>query len=44
MSEFNQNYYQDPYGYGYIQRLPTYNYVRYYQAAQFRSQSIYQQL
>src|SRR6266498_456832 len=26
MSGYNQNYYRDPYGYGYIQRPPTYNY------------------
>ncbi len=35
MSGYNQNYYRDPYGYGYIQRLPTYNYAGYYQLAQF---------
>ena len=35
MSEYNQNYYRDPYGYGYIQRPPTYNYAGYYQLAQF---------
>ncbi len=43
MSEYNQNYYRDPYGYGYIQRPPTYNYVGYYQPAQFGQQLIYQQ-
>src|SRR6266542_370705 len=31
MSRYNQNYYRDPYGYGYIQRPPTYNYAGYYQ-------------
>src|SRR6266540_1607142 len=31
MSGYNQNYYRDPYGYGYIQRPPTYNYAGYYQ-------------
>ncbi len=35
MSGYNQNYYRDPYEYGYIQRPPTYNYVGYYQLAQF---------
>src|SRR6266540_2104494 len=30
MSRYNQNYYRDPYGYGYIQRSPTYNYAGYY--------------
>ena len=30
MSKFNQNYYNDSYKYGYIQRLPTYNYTGYY--------------
>ena len=43
MSEYNQNYYRDPYGYGYIQRLPTYNYAGYYQPAQFGQQPTYQQ-
>src|SRR6266540_7226565 len=38
MSEYNQNYYRDPYGYGYIQRPPTYNYAGYYQPAQFGQQ------
>ncbi len=33
MSEYNQNYYRDPYGYRYIQRPPTYNYIGYYQLA-----------
>ena len=44
MSGYNQNYYRDPYGYGYIQRLPTYNYVGYYQPTQFGQQPVYQQL
>ncbi len=35
MSGYSHNYYRDPYGYGYIQRLPTYNYTGYYQLAQF---------
>jgi len=43
MSGYNQNYYRDPYGYGYIQRPPTYNYAGYYQPAQYRQQSAYQQ-
>ncbi len=42
MSRYNQNYYKDPYGYGYIQQ-PTYNYAEYYQLSQFEQQSIYQQ-
>ena len=29
MSGYNQNYYRDPYGYGYIQRPLTYNYAGY---------------
>ncbi len=36
MSGYNQNYYRDPYRYGYIQRPPTYNYAGYYQPSQFR--------
>ena len=44
MSGYNQNYYRDPYRYGYIQRPPTYNYTRYYQPSQFGQQSAYQQL
>ena len=43
MSRYNQNYYRDPYRYGYIQRPPTYNYAGYYQLAQFGQQSAYQQ-
>ncbi len=43
MSEYNQNYYRDPYGYGYIQRLPIYNYAEYYQLTQFKQQLAYQQ-
>ena len=43
MSGYNQNYYRDPYEYGYIQRPPTYNYVGYYQPAQFGQQLVYQQ-
>src|SRR6266542_6876500 len=43
MSGYNQNYYRDPYGYGYIQRLSTYNYAGYYQLAQYGQQSAYQQ-
>ena len=43
MSGYNQNYYRDPYGYGYIQRPPTYNYAGYYQLAQFGQQLGYQQ-
>ncbi len=43
MSGYNQNYYRDPYGYGYIQRPPTYNYAGYYQLAQFGQQPVYQQ-
>ncbi len=43
MSGYNQNYYRDPYGYGYIQRPPTYNYAGYYQPAQFGQQPTYQQ-
>ena len=43
MSGYNQNYYRDPYGYGYIQRLSTYNYVGYYQLVQFGQQLAYQQ-
>src|SRR6266540_1218979 len=42
MSGYNQNYYRDPYRYGYIQRPPTYNYARYYQPAQFGQQPVYQ--
>ncbi len=44
MSGYNQNYYKDPYGYGYIQRPFTYNYAGYYQLAQFGQQPVYQQL
>ena len=40
---YNQNYYRDPYGYGYIQRPPTYNYAGYYQPAQYGQQLTYQQ-
>ena len=43
MSGYNQNYYRDPYRYGYIQRPPTYNYAGYYQLAQFGQQPDYQQ-
>ena len=43
MSRYNQNYYRDPYRYRYIQRLPIYNYVGYYQLAQFGQQPGYQQ-
>src|SRR6266540_5901067 len=43
MSGYNQNYYRDSYGYGYIQKLPTYNYVRYYQQPQFGKQLAYHQ-
>ncbi len=43
MSGYNQNYYRDPYGYGYIQRLPIYNYAGYYQLAHFGSSLIHQQ-
>ncbi len=43
MSGHNQNYYQDLYRYGYIQRPPTYNYMGYYQLAQFGLQPVYQQ-
>ena len=43
MSGYNQNYYRDPYGYGYIQRPPIYNYAGYYQQPQFGQQSVYQQ-
>ena len=43
MSRHNQNYYRDPYGYGYIQKPPTYNYAGYYQPAQFGQQLGYQQ-
>src|SRR6266508_604253 len=35
MSGYNQNYYRDPYGYGYIQRPPTYNYAGYYQPSHY---------
>src|SRR6266498_3374587 len=35
MSGYNQNYYKDPYGYGYIQRPPTYNYAGYYHPSHF---------
>src|SRR6266498_958089 len=35
MSGYNQNYYRNPYGYGYIQRPLIYNYTRYYQQSQF---------
>jgi len=38
MSRYNQNYYRDPYGYKYIQRLPIYNYAGYYQLIQFEQQ------
>ncbi len=44
MSGYNQNYYRDPYGYRYIQRPPTYNYVGYYQPSQYGQQPAYQQL
>ena len=43
MSRYNQNYYRDLYGYGYIQRPPTYNYAGYYQPAQYEQQPAYQQ-
>src|SRR6266542_398215 len=43
MSGYNQNYYRDPYGYGYIQRPPTYNYVGYYQPSHFGSPTVQQQ-
>ncbi len=43
MSRYNQSYYRDPYRYGYIQRLPIYNYTGYYQLAQFGQQPGYQQ-
>src|SRR6266498_5814766 len=43
MSGYNQNYYRDPYGYGYIQRLPTYNYVGYYQLSHFGPPPVQQQ-
>ena len=43
MSGYNQNYYRDPYEYGYIQRLPIYNYAGYYQPAQYGQQLTYQQ-
>ena len=43
MSGYNQNYYKDPYGYGYIQRLPIYSYAEYYQLAQYGQQPTYQQ-
>ncbi len=43
MSGYNQNYYRDLYGYGYIQRPPTYNYAGYYQPAQYGQQPAYQQ-
>src|SRR6266498_4741 len=43
MSGYNQNYYRDPYGYGYIQRPSTYNYAGYYQPAQYGQQLTYQQ-
>ncbi len=43
MSGYNQNYYRDPYGYGYIQRPPIYNYAGYYQPVQYRQQLAYQQ-
>ncbi len=43
MSGYNQNYYRDPYGYGYIQRSFTYNYAGYYQLTQFEQQLAYQQ-
>ncbi len=41
MSGYNQNYYKDPYGYGYIQRLPIYNYAGYYQLVQYGQQPAY---
>src|SRR6266511_1959857 len=43
MSGYNQNYYRDPYGYGYIQRSLTYNYAGYYQPSHFRPPPTYQQ-
>ncbi len=43
MSGYNQNYYRDPYGYGYIQRLPTYNYTGYYQPSHFGPPPVQQQ-
>ncbi len=43
ISGYNQNYYKDPYGYGYIQRSSTYNYAGYYQPSQYGQQPIYQQ-
>ena len=44
MSGYNQNYYRDPYGYGYLQRLPTYNYAGYYQLSHFGPTPVQQQL
>src|SRR6266498_1408889 len=44
MSGYNQNYYRDPYGYGYIQRPPTYNYAGYYQLSHFGPPPVQQQL
>src|SRR6266498_2642414 len=43
MSRYNQNYYRDPYGYGYIQRPPTYNYAGYYQPSHFGPPLVQQQ-
>ncbi len=43
MSGYNQNYYRDPYGYGYIQRPPTYNYAGYYQPSHFGPPPVQQQ-
>src|SRR6266496_3037727 len=43
MSGYNQNYYRDPYGYGYIQKPPTYNYARYYQPSHFGPPPVQQQ-
>src|SRR6266542_4414522 len=43
MSGYNQNYYRDPYRYGYIQRLPTYNYAGYYQPSHFGPPPVQQQ-
>src|SRR6266542_2651024 len=43
MSRYNQNYYRDLYGYGYIQRPPTYNYAGYYQPSYFGPPPVQQQ-
>ncbi len=43
MCGYNQNYYRDPYGYGYIQRPLTYNYAGYYQPSHFGSPPVQQQ-